>query len=281
MTGIRAGHVSRVVLPGVVLALAAACSTGTAKDGRDTAVTGTTVRATFTQLPIQVGTEEGLVRLTNTGRDDLLVKGVGLDWAGFGGQFMREKDSVVLPGQTIDFPVALPGPDCDDDSGEVTAVVDTGGETVRRRMSASGEHLLRRIRQLACQRALVRDRVHVEYGSSWRFVGVGRDTYLLGYLRLTRGEGDDPIHLVDVSGSPLYGLGLPGGSALPPGSEDGRVPLRVTTGNRCDEHSRSAVTAPFNFRLTLRVGSQEAQLGITPPREVRRLAAELVKRVCD
>ena len=268
---------ARAVLPAVVLALSVGCSTGIATEGERTEPQ---VAISFTQLPIQVGSDEGLVRLTNTGRSDLPVQGVGLDWAGYGGRFIRDKDSVVPPGHTIDFPVALPTPDCDDESGEVTGLVDTGEATVRQRMSESGEHLLRRLRRLACQRAYVRDHVQVEYGDAWRYVGAGRDTYLLGHLELTRGEGDDPVELVDVAGSPLYELDLPGVSTLPPDVAEGRVPLRVTTGNRCDQHSRSDVTAPFNFRLTLRVGRQEAVLPIAPPRGVRLRAAELVNRVC-
>lgn len=261
----------------LLLAVTAGCSAGTAtEEARPTPA----VTVSFTQLPIQVGSNEGLIRLVNTGRTDLPVEGVGLDWAGYGGEFMRPKDSVVHPAQTLDFPVVLPNPDCDDDSGEIAGLVDTGDVTVRKRMSESGDHLLRRLRRLDCQRAYVRDHLQVEYGDSWRYVGAGRDTYLLGHLQLTRGEGDEPVELVDVAGSPLYELDLAGVSTLPPEAAEARVPLRVTTGNRCDQHSRSDVTAPFNFRLTLRVGRQEAVLPIAPPREVRLRAAELVNRVC-
>lgn len=275
---------SRALLPAaVVLALSAACSTGTATDRPGTPTSeeaGQAVTVTFTQLPIQVGTNEGLLRLTNTGATDLAVTGVGLDWSGYGGEFVRPKDSVVVPGQTLDFPVRLPRPECGDGSTEVVGVVEVGEAMLRTRLEDSGVDLLRRVRMLACQEQLVRESVDLEYAEEWTAEGTGRDSSVLGHLRLERRQGDEPIRLTAAKGSVLFELALPGPSTLPGGVRSGEVPLRILPGGRCDEHARSQATAPFAFRLTLRIGRETATVPLPPPRHVQARANELLDRAC-
>lgn len=275
---------SRTLLPAaVVLALSAACSTGTATDRPGTPGSeeaGQAVTVTFTQLPIQVGTNEGLLRLTNTGATDLAVTGVGLDWSGYGGEFVRPKDSVVVPGQTLDFPVRLPRPECGEGSTEVVGVVEVGEAMLRTRLADSGVDLLRRVRMLACQEQLVRESVDLEYAEEWTAEGTGRDSSVLGHLRLERRQGDEPIRLTAAKGSVLFELALPGPSTLPGGVRSGEVPLRILPGGRCDEHARSQATAPFAFRLTLRIGRETATAPLPPPRHVQARANELLDRAC-
>lgn len=275
---------SRALLPAaVVFALSAACSTGTGTDRPGTPTSeeaGQEVTVTFTQLPIQVGTNEGLLRLTNTGATDLAVTGVGLDWSGYGGEFVRPKDSVVGPGQTLDFPVRLPRPECGDSSPEVVGVVEVGEAMLREGLEDSGVDLLRRVRMLACQEQLVRESVDLEYAEEWAAEGTGRDSSVLGHLRLERRQGDEPIRLTAAKGSVLFELALPGPSTLPRGVRSGEAPLRILPGGRCDEHARSQATAPFAFRLTLRIGRETATVPLPPPRHVQVKANELLDRAC-
>jgi len=285
MLGISAAvGASRAVVPAaVVLTLAAACSAGTATDrpGDPTQEeAGKAVTVTFTQLPIQVGTNEGLLRLTNNGATDLAVTGVGLDWSGYGGEFVRPKDSEIAPGQTLDFPVRLPRPECGDGAAEVVGLVDVGDVTLRSKVEESGVELLRRVRMLACQEQLVRESVDIEYAEEWTAEGAGRDASVLGHLRLVREQGDEPILLTGVKGSVLFELALPGPSMLRQGVRSGEVPLRILPGSRCDEHARSQATAPFAFRLMLRVGRKPATVPLPPPRDVQVAANELLDRAC-
>jgi hypothetical protein len=269
----------------VVLALLAACSSGTAaNDPTDPAEhpphRPSSVAMSFGQLSSQVGTNRGLLRVVNEGEDDLEVNGVGLDWPGYGPQFLRAKDALLGPDQVVDFPVALPAPACGEASGGIVGLVATGAATLRQELEESGQRLLRRVRGQACEEELVHERVSIEYDESWRRAGAGRDASVLGALRLTRREGAEDIRLLAVQGSVLYDLDLPGASTLPAGHTSGRVPLRVTPGNRCDEHARSQVTAPFAFRLTLRIGGEEAEVPIAPPPGVQVRVTELLERAC-
>lgn len=150
----------------------------------------------FQQLPIQVGTERGLLRVLNTGRAQLPVRRVGLDWAGYGDAFLITEDNVLAPGQTVDFPVALPAPNCSHVSGPVVGVVDAGTATVRTPLDGPGSVLLRRNRRIACGEKLVQHRLAIEYGRSWRLTGAGAGTAMAGHLRLTRRTGSEEIRLV-------------------------------------------------------------------------------------
>ncbi len=268
----------------VVLALLAACSTGSsANDSTDPtrhAGRQSSVVMSFGQLSSQVGTNRGLMRVVNAGKFDLSVAGVGLDWPGYGPRFLRPKDALLRPDQVVDFPVTLPAPSCGDASAEIVGLVDTGDASLRQELEPSGERLLRRVREQACEEEFVDERVTIEYDGAWRTTGTGEDASVLGALRLTRREGMEGVRLLRVQGSVLYDLDLPGASTLRPDDSSGRVPVRITPGNRCDDHARSQVTAPFAFRLTLRIGGTEAQVPIAPPPDVQVRVTELLERTC-
>lgn len=234
----------------------------------------------FQQLPIQVGTERGLLRVLNTGRAQLPVRRVGLDWAGYGDAFLIAEDNVLAPGQTVDFPVALPAPNCSHVSGPVVGVVDAGTATVRTPLDGPGSVLLRRNRRIACGEKLVQHRLAIEYGRSWRLTGAGAGTAMAGHLRLTRRTGSEEIRLVRAEGSVLYGLELPGPSVLPADASSLVVPLLVRPGNRCDEHAHSQASAPFAFRLIVKIGEERADVDLTPPPAVQAKAPALLRRAC-
>ena len=267
----------------VVLALVAACSSGSSADDDPTARDAgrqPSVVMSFGQLSSQVGTNRGLLRVVNAGKADLQVAGLGLDWVGYGPRFLRPEDASLRPGQVVDFPVALPAPACGDASGEIVGLVDTGDASLRQELEPPGERLLRRVWEQACEEELVDERVSIEYDGEWRTTGTGREAAVLGALRLVRREGTENVRLVRVQGSVLYDLDLPGTSTLRAGASSGRVPLRITPGNRCDDHALSQVTAPFAFRLTLRIGGAEAHVPLVPPPDVQVRVTELLERAC-
>ena len=238
------------------------------------------VDLSFSQLSIQVGTNEGLLRVVNTGRSDLPVTGVGLDWPGYGERFLEQKSTTLRPGQTVDFPVTLPEPDCADGDDEVRGVVEVDGSVFGEELLEPGQVLLRRIWRRACSEVFVLGRVAIEYDERWRTTGPGQGTGVVGALRLTRRSGDEAISLLSAQGSVLYDLELPGTTTLPSGEPSGRVPLLVVPGNRCDEHARSQATAPFAFRLSLRIGEELKRLPLVPPAEVQAQVTALLEQAC-
>jgi hypothetical protein len=262
----------------VTLGLLAGCAHRSAEPSG--AAERPSVGMSFGQLPIQVGTDKGLLRLVNTGKDDLPVTRIGLDWSGYGRVFLASEDNVLAPGQMVDFPVRLPRPDCTASGGNVRGIVDAGDATVSAGLDRAGATLLRRTHAQVCAEEYVRARVDVAYGGCWRTTGTGRATAAVGHLRLTRKSGDDEIRLVAVQGSVLYDLALPGPSVLPSGVGSAEVPLRVTPGNRCDEHALSQASAPFAFRLTVSVGGRRAGIGLVPPPDVQTRLPELLRRAC-
>jgi hypothetical protein len=258
------------------LALVAACSAGSGAADAP----APSVELSFSQLSIQVGTNEGLLRVVNTGRSDLPVTGVGLDWPGYGDRFLESKSTTLRPGQTVDFPVTLPEPDCADGDDEVRGVVEVNGSLLGQELMEPGQVLLRRIWRRACSEVFVLGRVTIEYDERWRTTGPGRRAGVVGDLRLTRRSGDEPISLLSAQGSVLYDLELPGTTTLPAGERSGRVPLLVVPGNRCVEHARSQATAPFAFRLTLRIGEELKRLPLVPPAEVQAQVTALLEQAC-
>lgn len=269
---------------GVLEAVAAACAlvvVAACSEGSGAADTpAPSVDLSFSQLSGQVGTNEGLLRVVNTGRTELPVTGVGLDWPGYGERFLEHKSTTLRPGRTVDFPVTLPEPDCAVGGGEVRGVVEVDGSVLGEALMEPGQVLIRRIWRRACSEVFVLGRVAIEYDERWRTTGRGRGTGVVGDLRLTRRSGDEPISLLAAQGSVLYDLELPGTTTLPAGERSGRVPLLVVPGNRCDEHARSQATAPFAFRLTLRIGEDLKRLPLVPPAEVQAQVATLLERVC-
>ena len=177
MTGTRVGL--HAVVAACAFVLVGACS-GVAGSGRPNDSGRPSVSLSFSQLSGQVGTNEGLLRVVNTGRIDLPVTGVGLDWPGYGEQFVQEKRTTVRPGQTVDFPVTLPEPDCAVGTGEVRGVVEVDGSVHGAELMSPGRVLIRRIWRRACSEVFVLGRVAIEYDDRWRPTGSGRETAVVG-----------------------------------------------------------------------------------------------------
>jgi hypothetical protein len=236
----------------------------------------------FSQLLPDMGTERGLLRVVNEESTDLHVTGLGLDWPGYGGAFHQDKDTTILADHTLDLRFTLPAPDCEsDDDAPAVGTVESGGTVVRRELLESGQVLLRRLWRFQCAALFVADRLAIEYGDRWRPLGTGKTSTALGTLELTRRAGDEPVRLVAVEGSVLYGLRLPGQRQLEAGEVSASLPVEILPGNRCDEHARGQATAPFAFRLSLRIGrAPVTTVPVEPPVQGRREAAAALDRAC-
>ncbi len=237
------------------------------------------VELAFTQLLPDEGTPKGLLRVVNTGEDPLPVTGAGLDWSGYGPAFLREQDSTLRPGQTLDLHVLLPVAVCDEGSEPVEGVIETPEKTVRVQLSDDGERFLRHLWQRGCLADLLADQVDVAYAPGWT-LDREREA-VIGDLLLQRRGGDLSVRVTSARGSVLYDVALPAHVTSRPEDETVRVPLRIQPGNRCDEHAIGQATAPFTFRIGVRIGDEvSTKLLIPPPPRVQAQTTRMLRISC-
>lgn len=237
------------------------------------------VELSFTQLLPDEGTPKGLLRVVNTGEQPLPVTGAGLDWSGYGPAFLREQDSTLRPGQTLDLHVLLPAAACDEGSEPVQGVVETPDTTVRVQLSDDGERFLRHLWERGCLADLLADQVDVSYADGWT---LDRESEaVVGDLLLERSGGDLSVSVTSARGSVLYDVALPAHVTSRLEDETVRVPLRILPGNRCDEHAIGQATAPFTFRIGVRIGDDvSTKLLIPPPPRVQAQTTRMLRLSC-
>ncbi len=259
------------------LVLAAACGSGTPEQQVPTA----SVELGFTQLLPKAGTPDAMLRVVNTGDEDLAVDGAGLDWSGYGGAFVQEQEIVLPPGATRDLRVRLPEPRCDAGDEPVRGTVLTEGRATTQRLTGPGEVFVRRLWERQCGERLVDRTVRVAYGDRWTQAGTVASPIAVGTVRLTRVGGDDEVEVTGVDGSVLHGLRLPGPAVLAAGVDEVAVPLHVLPGDRCDEHARGQATAPYDFLLRLRIGdATEVTVAPEVPLALQEAATRALDRGC-
>lgn len=272
------GRVRAAVVTGLLVALAACSSSG--EDDRPTeAGSEISVRLAFTQLLPDEGTRKGLLRVVNTGEDPLPVTGAGLSWSGYGPPFTRPQDAILAPGQTLDLHVLLPAAVCDEGDDPIFGVVETAGARREQRLTKSGQQFLRRLWLRGCLDDLVEGNVALSYAPGWRIAPGGES--LDGALVLDRQGGREPVTITYARGSVLYDVALPDRAVSTPDRERVLVPLSIRPGNRCDEHAIGQATAPFTFRVGVRVGDDvETNVLIPPPLRVQEQANRMLLRSC-
>ncbi len=237
------------------------------------------VELSFTQLLPDEGTRKGLLRVVNTGRTPLPVTGAGLDWSGYGAPFLRAQDSTLAPGQTLDLHVLLPAAVCDEGDEPVDAVIETPDQTVTVQMSDDGETFLRHLWERGCLADLLAGEVDIAYAPGWRLDRAAESVE--GDLVLRRQGGARDVTVTSARGSVLYDVRLPAAVTSRPEGGTVRVPLRILPGNRCDEHAIGQATAPFTFRIAVRVGDDvTTKVLIVPPPRVQALAARVLRLSC-
>jgi hypothetical protein len=236
----------------------------------------------FTQLLPDEGTPKGLLRVVNESDEPLAVTGAGLRWSGYGPEFTREQDATLAPGQTLDLHVLLPKAHCGQGQEPISGVVSTAGETKVQQLTKSGQQFLRRLWKRGCDDALVADNVGISYAPGWRTAAGA--TSLDGALRLVRRSGDEPVTVTYADGSVLYDLVLPGKVTIGGDERRAEVPLSIQPGNRCDEHAIGQATAPFAFRVGVRVGdgpgATETLVLVPPPVRVQAQATRMLLAYC-
>lgn len=279
MTAARLGTAAGAGRALVVALLLTGCSSTPTADpptGEEPAPSAT---IGLTQLIPREGTRHALLRVTNTGEEDLVVRSVALEWPGYPGGVPTPADPTIAAGRTLDLQLELPDPACDPpgDTPPV-GVVETSIGTVREELEPTGATYLERLWRTQCDVALVEGAVDVSYSTAWRVAGSGADARALGDLVLRRRGGSESVVVAGVDGSVLHGLRLPGPTSLPAGEQLARVPLEITPGNRCDEHARGQATAPFDFLMQLRIGDHPP---VTYPVEVPLAAMEAATEALD
>jgi hypothetical protein len=232
-------------------------------------VTATDVQLSFVQIRIDEGTNRAQLRVINDSDRDLQVTGVGLDWPGYG-DFLLDYDTVVDPGRVLDLRVTLPEPRCTPTDAPVTGVLRVGDEVIRDRLDESGWGYVTRIWERRCHDLEVTQGVSITYGKTWRLVGTGRDTWLVGSLQLDRKAAVGPIEITRVLGSVLLELHLRTPAVLPAGSDRASFPLRIRV-PRCDSHALSESSQTFHFQIWVRFGDGAA-LGVIRMADARTRA---------
>lgn len=234
------------------------------------------VHLSFIQQRIDEGTRRSQVRVINGNPRPIHVISVGVDWAGF--PLRSNRVDYDVPGQqTIDLRYFLPRADCSVAAGAAPmyGVAVTRRRTIREPMAADGKRFLTRIWRTECAARRLDRAVSIRYGSTWTQEGTGVEAVLHGSLVLTRGLGAEPVTVDQVDGSVLFELATPGPTVLAAGESRAVVPVDVTTGGRCDPHSRGQSTQTFLFRVFLRLGDADpvGELVVpTKPQQARLLA---------
>jgi hypothetical protein len=258
----------------------AACSS---EHSQSPAATGQepSLTLSFTQLLPYEGTERGLLRVQNDADEPVEITGIGLDWPGYGPAFREDKQVTLGAGRTMTLKLTLPEPVCEQTDAPIAATVETAGRTVHQPLSVSGQQYLRHLWEKQCWARFVEERLDIAYDDAWSQRGPDTAPRATGTLRLTRVAGDEPVELLGVQGSVLYGLELTGATRLEPGAEVLAAPVAILPGDRCDEHARGQATAPFTFRLALRIGDAPAgKVLIPPPPSGQAAATTVLDRAC-
>jgi hypothetical protein len=158
-------------------------------------------------------------------------------------------------------------------------VVRTPDAEVATELTENGQEYVRHMWQRRCEAELVGSQVSISYGDDFRVATVGGEPAAVGSLLLERQEGQEPVTVVGATGSVLYDVEATRTVATPDQPVT-RVPLRIRPGNRCDEHARGQATAPFMFRVIVRVGETTTPVLISPPTPVQVVATAALDEAC-
>ena len=253
------------------------CTSGPPQDGharRD-------VRLSFIQQRVDEGTEQAQLRVLNHGARGLAIRGVGLDWTGFGGRFLEPYVTTVAPGQTLDLRITLPAPECAAVSGLPHGVLRLGADRMLRRpLDVQGRDFLLRVWRRMCAEQYVTRQVALGYGSGWRSVPWRGTLALAGPLVLERRAAEAEVRVLDMFGSVLLDTRLATPLALEPGDRISVSRLRLVP-TRCDEHALGQSTQSFNFRATVQVGDDDpVTVLLVPGRRLQRRALAMLYSAC-
>lgn len=216
------------------------------------------------------------VQVVNGTRERFEVTSVQFVWAGYTTP-VTPRDTTVVGGQTIDFPVGFPGAVCAGDGlidtmpslDDAVVLLGLGDGSVREVPVIDRWHLARRLYLEDCQRQHVAASVTIEWANLHPEDWEGRPV-TAGVLRLTRGTSTDTITIDTISGTVPYsfetvdtGDGEPV-AVLPAGTATIDVPIRFTE-SRCDPHALAEVKQPHKFIAQVDLGDGVLQPYIVVP----------------
>jgi hypothetical protein len=254
--------------------------------------TSPSLRPSLIQVRSDEGTRTVALRVTNTGDDSFTVDAIRLVWPGVPETAWTPKGSVFAPGQAIDLKIQYGDPDCNGYPAlpqrppVVQLRIDGVAEVVTEPLDSAGAAWLRRLYVDECREQVLRAIVDVRLAGPWTRVELAGTPYLRGWVDLERvGDSREPVTVTSVFGSILLAFEAVD-AGRPVATLDGaqqslRIPVRIGSSNRCDDHGLSGATQTFLLSVFVRHGTTPVQrLIVTPPVSVQDRALDVAHDAC-
>lgn len=205
------------------------------------------------------------VQIHNGTRERYDVVGVQFVWAAYTTPVVG-RDSIVVGGQVIDFPVPFPGANCAGDGTLATmpsiddaAVVLSLEDGRQLELPVVDKwRLARKLYLEDCERQMIDSLVGIEWVDLHEQEFEGRPV-TAGSLRLTRRAGEGAISVLAVGNTIPYVFDAvdarPGEPVvtLPAGAETAAAPVRFIE-SRCDPHALAEIKQPTKFVAQVKLG---------------------------
>jgi hypothetical protein len=205
------------------------------------------------------------VQIHNGTRDRYDLAGVQFRWAGYETP-MTERDSIIVGGQIIDFPVPFPGATCVGD-GLIGTMPSVDGARVILLLDDGSEvevpvidqwHLARKLYLEDCEKQMIESQVTIEWVDLHEEEFEGRPV-TAGSLRLTRRNGTGEFVVLSVSNTIPYEFAAVDTAIDEPvavlgaDTDEVSVPVRFLE-SRCDPHALAEVKQPTKFISQVQLG---------------------------
>jgi hypothetical protein len=216
------------------------------------------------------------VQVHNGTSDRFDLAGVQFVWDGYTTP-MSDRDSIIVGGQMIDFPVPFPGATCIGDGTRATmpslddarvVLLLDSGETVEMPV-VDKWHLARKLYEEDCERQMIESEVAIEWVDLHEEEFEGRPV-TAGRLQLTRGEGEGQFTVLSVSHTIPYffsavetEVGEPV-VTLAADAESASAPVRFLE-SRCDPHALAEIKQPTKFVAQVQLGDGSVHAYIIYP----------------
>ena len=213
------------------------------------------------------------VRVTNHGDVTYRISSMQLDWPGLTTVDPTPRDTLVVPGQTIDVPIDYgtavcaehpPGADEPVPTTAATAVatVTPDGATSAEQVTipvTDELHIFDRVFPSSCRDQRVEAAVAMRFGDSWTPSSIDGRPALAGTLDVQRSEGDEAVTINSVGGSVLLDVHAAGGAtpalSLAPGSASAQIPVVIDQSGNCSGHALTESKKTFILPVEVVLGS--------------------------
>lgn len=252
--------------------------------------------ASVVQQRLDEGTRRIGIEVSTGPATSMHVVGARLESPGFRPVPVAAKDTLFAPRQTIDLTTTFGAARCSgvDPTDGLSVRLDLqtadGESTVHLPVTGRGAGLVRRLHRSSCAEAALRRAAPVSYGGPFVRAVVAGETVLAGDLVLRRpatGGSGDPVMVESLGGSVLFEVaplraGRGTTSSLGPDEQVLRLPVRIGSTGRCDQHARSQSTQTFLFSVYVSVGPRAQHREIlVPPARLQRRSLALLDDVCS